>query len=122
MVEAAGVELDGRFKTGLFYVFPNENEILETLKSLKCMGPGTKQVHGFLPSHDAHFSMLDRPIFVFVAATVSPPPCMAKLGRFFPRSAVDDELHAVNCSPPEERVAASLQDVEGCLLRLGPID
>jgi hypothetical protein len=50
MVEAAGVELDSRSKTGLFYAFPIENEVLEALNSPKCMGPGTKQVHGFCRS------------------------------------------------------------------------
>ena len=52
-MEAAGVELDGRSRTGLFCVFPWGNTDLKTPDSPKCMGSGTKQVHGVFDARPA---------------------------------------------------------------------
>ena len=38
MVEAAGVEVDGRSKTGLLCEFPRENEVLETPRFTQMYG------------------------------------------------------------------------------------
>ena len=47
MVEAAGVELDGRSRTGLISRIPREYKTLKSLNPLKSLGASTKQVHGF---------------------------------------------------------------------------
>lgn len=73
-MEAAGVELDTRFQTGLFCEFPNENESLKSLKPLKFLGAGTNQVHGFCSGLTRVFVDDRSTNRVLVEAAVCPPP------------------------------------------------